>query len=480
MAIDSSIALSGQKTALADPLDMYSRAMSAKGQQIALDQHQQSLDQQRTLADLYRGAVGPDGKVDRTKIITGAATHGIGGQIPALQKGFLETDKAQGEVDEKKSVTDKNTQETLYGSLKLVDNSLASLLAHPQLNENMVAGEVGRLVNLGAFNVQAAHNKQTPDQFAQNMLSTMPVGNPNALRSWLTEAGMRVMDATKRLELTLPKYDEQNRGGTLSQGTVNQLTGQRTAGADVRLTPTAGDTLQASTTRRGQDLVDARNRETNDINREAAQSTLVESPQGQMIVNKATALARPVATATGEPVLGKDSITMKNAQMAHRLTGMIPYAKELLSGATASTAGSLVDKVNNFMGVSTKSGDKAAALEAVAGWMTSNVPRFEGPQSDKDTATYRTMAGVAGDRTLPTSTRVAALDAVQKLMGSYQVDPSTDTMVYSGPPGTRPAARVAPPPARGTGPTLAAPRGSSSAGRQPAPAAAPDINSFFR
>ena len=47
------------------------------------------------------------------------------------------------------------------------------------------------------------------------------------------------------------------------------------------------------------------------------------------------------------------------------------------------------------------------------------MPRMEGPQSDKDTALYRQMAGQIGDSTVPTSTRKAALGTIKNLHQKY-------------------------------------------------------------
>jgi len=46
-------------------------------------------------------------------------------------------------------------------------------------------------------------------------------------------------------------------------------------------------------------------------------------------------------------------------------------------------------------------------------------PRMEGPQSDKDVALYRQMAGQIGDPTVPNKTKMAALDAIEELHRRY-------------------------------------------------------------
>ena len=87
---------------------------------------------------------------------------------------------------------------------------------------------------------------------------------------------------------------------------------------------------------------------------------------------------------------------------------------------TASGAGSLVDYLGNIAGVAPKGQNEAKRLEVVAAILTSKVPRMEGPQSDRDVELYKKAAGDAGNSGLPISTRLAALDTMQKLYGKYE------------------------------------------------------------
>ena len=87
---------------------------------------------------------------------------------------------------------------------------------------------------------------------------------------------------------------------------------------------------------------------------------------------------------------------------------------------TASGAGSIVDYLGNIVGVAPRGQNEAKRLEVVAGILTSKVPRMEGPQSDKDVELYKKMAGDVGNSGLPISTRLAALDTMQKLFSKYE------------------------------------------------------------
>lgn len=442
--------------------------------------HDQLLKNQEheAMARAYRDSVGEDGNINDQLLLSNLARNGAGNAIPGVRKTMQEGRKISGEIDYRNAETRAKVQETLYKGLMLADNSIASLLANPNTTDRDVYSEMGRLVKLGAFDAQAQYTGKSPDVMAQTFLSTMPVGNPQALRAWLVQQGARAADATKRLELALPKYDEQDRGGVISQGTINQFTGERTAGAgpanNVTKTNTPDAVLKASTDMRVAGMVDQRQRETNDINREASQSQIVEGPNGFQVVNKATTLARPVSSASGQPVIGKDSPTAKNANMARGMLGQIKFGEDLLkSDPTGSKLGAVFDSAIGAVGLSTAGGDVAQKLETLGGWMTSNVPRLEGPQGQKDAELYANMAGNIGDRSIPIDRRLASLSAVKKLMERY------DNM-----PGTQPARIVSPaPPAPGMGPTLAAPRqpipyrGATPIGARPG--ALPDINMFF-
>ncbi len=96
-------------------------------------------------------------------------------------------------------------------------------------------------------------------------------------------------------------------------------------------------------------------------------------------------------------------------------------AESILKGgkATASGVGNVADAAARAVGVSTAGAQDAARLEALSGWLVSNVPRMEGPQSNYDVQNYMTMAGKVGDRTTPIAERLAALKEVRRLQGKY-------------------------------------------------------------
>jgi hypothetical protein len=99
---------------------------------------------------------------------------------------------------------------------------------------------------------------------------------------------------------------------------------------------------------------------------------------------------------------------------------IISEAETLLAkGPTSSGIGAAADMAGRVIGYAPPGANEAAQLEAVAGALVAKMPRMEGPQSDFDVKNYREMAGQVGDRTLPLSTRKAALDEVKRLWVKY-------------------------------------------------------------
>jgi len=151
--------------------------------------------------------------------------------------------------------------------------------------------------------------------------------------------------------------------------------------------------------------------------------------------------AKAVDTAKADVV--RDTSKTADSKRYGQLTAGVSRAIELLkAGPTASGAGSLYDAAQGFFGESNKGADIASQLDTLSGWLTANVPRMEGPQSDKDVANYRIQAAAVGDRTKPVSQRLKAAEELQSLQNKYA---ALNGMTPTGAPGApdKPAAPVA-------------------------------------
>lgn len=100
---------------------------------------------------------------------------------------------------------------------------------------------------------------------------------------------------------------------------------------------------------------------------------------------------------------------------------LIKSASDILSSNAPSSG--LIQNAGTTVGEWFGGGGEAsradAQLKVLAGKLTAQVPRFEGPQSDKDTALYQAMAGDIGNANKPIATRLAALQTMIDLNKKY-------------------------------------------------------------
>lgn len=134
---------------------------------------------------------------------------------------------------------------------------------------------------------------------------------------------------------------------------------------------------------------------------------------------EAGAVAKASAEAKAQVDLSTDKT--KNVRTADKFLSAAQEAEKLLDkDPTGSGVGALADSVGRAVGYSSDSSQVASQLETLSGWMVSNVPRMEGPQSNYDVENYKTMAGMVGNRTVPVAERKAALKEVIKLQEKYK------------------------------------------------------------
>jgi hypothetical protein len=141
-------------------------------------------------------------------------------------------------------------------------------------------------------------------------------------------------------------------------------------------------------------------------------------PSAQEVATNEANRTRAVNTAAADVV--RDTANKGDAKKSAQMGEAAQLAAKLLSeGPTGSGIGALADAAGNFIGKPLKGATQAQQLEAISGWLTANIPRMEGPQSDADVRNYATMAGKIGDRTLPPEVRQAALSTLLELQGKY-------------------------------------------------------------
>jgi hypothetical protein len=219
MPLDPSLIIQPRRVAQLSPDEAQANALKLSQMQMAMDEQRSQLQDKRTISDLYRNNIDANGNINAAGITRGLATAGMGDRIPEFQTKQAEYGKA---------VAGMNAQQLEFHKKQLdaVNGSLASLLAKPDLSHDDVINEISGMVDNGIID----------NASGAKMVQQLP--GPDQLRGWLTQRAIEGMDQSKKLESVLPKYDEQDRGGVINQGTINPITGQRTAGVDVPKTMT--------------------------------------------------------------------------------------------------------------------------------------------------------------------------------------------------------------------------------------------------
>jgi hypothetical protein len=114
----------------------------------------------------------------------------------------------------------------------------------------------------------------------------------------------------------------------------------------------------------------------------------------------------------------------------------------LIDQSTGSYIGKAVDIGARVFGQATPGDIASAKLAPIADMVLKMVPRFEGPQSDKDTLSYKQAAGQLNDATLPAEIRKEAGKTILRLMKERK-----DQFVGEGMDSSSSQRKAPPPPA---------------------------------
>lgn len=95
-------------------------------------------------------------------------------------------------------------------------------------------------------------------------------------------------------------------------------------------------------------------------------------------------------------------------------------AQVLVRAATGSYAGNVADMVLRTFKVSLPGDQAIAALQVISARLVANVPRMEGPQSDRDVQMYKDAAGDLGNPNMPPARKLAAIRTIRMLDAKYK------------------------------------------------------------
>ena len=143
-------------------------------------------------------------------------------------------------------------------------------------------------------------------------------------------------------------------------------------------------------------------------------------------------------TSAKRPSAFAEKAAAQKVQMGKDLTQAITELTDatkdggLIDQSTGSGAGRLYDVGAGFFGQAPQGAIAIGKLQPIADIALKMVPRFEGPQSDKDTTSYKQAAGQLADPTLPTKIRKEAGKTVLRLMKARKEQFGTVDMVAEG------------------------------------------------
>jgi hypothetical protein len=143
----------------------------------------------------------------------------------------------------------------------------------------------------------------------------------------------------------------------------------------------------------------------------------VDTPSGAMAFNPKTGQMMPITAPGGGAIPNKDQ--MQRGNDATSVMELTDEAAPLIDQAPGSYFGAAANQLGRVVGMDTDATKAQAQLDVLSGSLISKMPKMSGPQSDKDVALYKAMAGNLNDPTLPASAKTAAMKTLRLLNERY-------------------------------------------------------------
>ena len=435
MPLNTNIAMSGQPVQIANPMEMYGKMASIQNaqNQNALAQYQLGAAQRAEAKD-----------ISRTNALAQAGTDDT-----AIANALLKSGDIKGYSDFVKSRTEQSSASTkllsdklalLPNAYKMADTPEAYLALHQSVHADPVVGPW--LKSVGA----------TPEKGLASLQNAVQTGKFNELRIGSMQSVAQLLEGMKPLSVAASSSVYNPQTGTFTQAPAAPVVAKET---DLQLNYKAA---------KEQGFVGSifdYEKKLKEAGRAPAQArapaiTTVEDPNnpGKFLQVDANQYKGGGANAPGviggaRPSAAAEKVAAQKVQLGKDLGFAITQLDEvtkdggLIDQSTGSGAGRLVDIGAGFVGKATPGAIAIGKLAPIADLVLKMVPRFEGPQSDKDTKSYKEAAGQLADPTLPTEIRKAAGKTVLRLMRERKNQFVTTDMATEGTPA---AAGVAPPP----------------------------------
>lgn len=375
--LDPSIILQARQPQIESPVNNLAKLMQVQGMQQQNQLGQMKMDEYRTAGERRNKlAALLQGQYDTPEARESALLQGgfmdeatkLGTDRRANQKSDLEIDASR-----QKLATER------YGAFK---KTLGALSQRQDLNKNLVMQAGQELVSAGII----------PAEMYQASIANMP-DDPNALRMRLREGVVGQMAPDKILEFFAPKAEKIDNGQQIGFRDMNPNSptyGQATGGAPVQKQMTPGEVASNATTRRGQDMVDARGRQANDL--KAREIDLIGQPaSGGPVLGAPVPAVLPWANQSNpkdankvkalEQSRGAKEIE-KDIDAARKERDAAAQARRFIELNEKTATGGLVDRMGITRGLQSL-GPEYAEMEAITAKLAPAM-RVEGSGSTSD------------------------------------------------------------------------------------------------
>ena len=338
-------------------------------------------------------------------------------QKSAQQKAALDQQKTLSDIGKTQSEAFKNNQQgggfNLDNTAKLMTQANQALYVASQSGDaNAVKLALNNAKSAGLFD-------SNPEAYNQYFATAEGLStNPEGLKSF-------ALNLQKAYAQNPEKYNFTTADNVLDNQTAvdnNIRTNQTSENNSIR----TAETSRYSTDVNAQTAANKLSVEQAKIELEQKKGTVQQFGDGLYMVYP-NGSAVPINSPTGQPVVkstttaAQQSAKNEENTRIQRVETIIPEIRTLLSKATGSYLGAGADLLANTVGISTEGAKATAQLKTLSGQMVAAMPKMSGPQSDKDVAMYKDMAGNLSDPTIPIETRLAALETIEKLNEKYKV-----------------------------------------------------------
>ena len=392
---DNSLALGIRPMAAPDYAASTMNRVNMMGALAKMDEYKAGVAEKNALAQLVtQPGFDPAKPESQNMILRAAPLTG-----PGILKGLIETQGANVDLQGKqfKLQTDK------------IDTAMKDILRYPT-KEAALAG-IQKHLDLGDI-----------DQGKATSL-TQAIEAAPTFQAWQVETSLGMLDYKDRLAQT---FTNQNLGGSTRQIATPTYGGGSAVvvpGSTATVTMTPGDVQQAADARatrgvtmRGQDMTRDAANNPNVVARvvTAADGTVTQLNKFGNVIGTPQRVGKPSATF--------EKTGAQRKQMNLDLTFAISKLEEaikpagLIETATGSGAGAARDKVYGFFGKATPGAVAIGAMKPIYDIILKMVPRFEGPQSEKDVVSYQDAAGNLANPNTPAVTKLAAAKEILRLM----------------------------------------------------------------